>query len=190
MAVSSTTSGSEPPHGRVLVGTRDSEVFLQVEGRGTHLNSQPVRDFLTQMVELGYRLFRLELGKCLSLDSTFLGVLASTCLRLNALSGRFSVCGASPRNLDLLRTLGIDRFFDFDTVTDSPAAPPSALTALEPTLGDKQAWGETMLEAHRTLTECDARNVTRFKDVIEYLEEDLSTPRLPLPTQPSGRGGH
>ena len=186
MAVSPPAAGSEATRGRVLVGTRGPEVLLQVEGRGTHLNSQPLRDFLTQMVERGYRLFRLELGQCQSLDSTFLGVLASTCLRLKSLSGRFSVCGASSRNLDLLKTLGIDRFFDLEPAVEAGPPLPPALTALEPAVGDSQAWGATMLEAHRTLTACDARNIPRFKDVIEYLEEDLSRHAGPLPAQPPG----
>ena len=190
MALSSFTPGApgfEGPGGRVLVGTRGPEAFIQVQGRGTHLNSQPLRDFLTRMVERGYRLFRIELSQCVTLDSTFLGVLTSTCLRLKSLSGRFSVCGASARNLELLKTLGIDRFFDLES---APDAPPRELTALEAAAKDKQTWGATMLEAHRTLTECDSRNVPRFKDVIEYLEEDLSTQAARPASQPSGRDEH
>ncbi len=35
------------------------------------------------------------------------------------------------------------------------------------------SYGDTVLEAHRSLTECDPSNGPRFKDVIEFLEEDL-----------------
>src|SRR4051812_2989830 len=104
MASVSPAPTADPNFGRVLVGTVGSEVFLQVEGRGTHLISQPLREFLTAMFQRGHRTFCLDLGRCLYLDSTFLGVLASTCLKLRAVEGRFSVAAISPKNLELLRT--------------------------------------------------------------------------------------
>jgi anti-sigma B factor antagonist len=164
-------SASEPK-GRVLVGTHQQEVFIQVEGRGTHLNSQPLRECLVEMLQRGFRHFQLDLGECSYMDSTFLGVLANVCLQLKSRLGTFAIPRINERNLELLQTLGIDGFFEFGNCASS-AKEQCQLTSLEEDSRPKQQWGKTVLEAHQTLCDVDPRNVVRFKDVMAFLEEDL-----------------
>ena len=49
----------------------------------------------------------------------------------------------------------------------------SALTPLAMHSESKQTTAETMLEAHETLTALSPENAPRFKDVLEFLREDL-----------------
>jgi anti-sigma B factor antagonist len=163
------SSGSDGT-GRVLVGTVDQSVFVQVEGRGTHVNSQPLRECLIQMVQRGYRSFQLDLGDCTYMDSTFLGVLAHVCLQLRSRLGTFTIPRITDRNLELLQTMGIDRFFEFGC---NASEEPCNFTQLPTDQRSKQEWGQTVLDAHRTLVDVDPRNAPRFKDVIRFLEEDL-----------------
>jgi anti-anti-sigma factor len=172
-----TLAGNERS-GRIRVGTAADAVFIHVDGRGTHLNSQPLGECLGEMIHRGYRTIRLDLQTCSYMDSTFLGVIASACLRLKGLpNGRFILANVGPRNLELLRTLGIERFFEFEGQGDGAVSMPMSLEALPESACSLEEMGSTMLEAHRTLAECDARNLPRFKDVIDFLEHDLSVRR-------------
>lgn len=159
----------------ILVGTLAKEVFVRVEGKGTHANSQPLREFLLGMLEQGCRTFHLDLQNCTYMDSTFLGTIVGVCLQVKGKEGsRFIVANASQRNRELFQTLGVAQFFEFASMA-APAAPaPQQLETLPHGQDTKQQRAETMLEAHETLTRVDAANVPRFKDCIEFLKEDLA----------------
>ncbi len=172
-----TATGSETNQGRVWVGATEGEVFVRVEGRGTHVVSQPLSACLTEMASRGARAFFFDLAGCTHLDSTFLGVLTAFCVRWKASDARCVVTGSSARHLQLFRTLGIDRFFQFETADAD--AQPQQMQPLDPH-ASKEAYSATVLEAHRALMACDERNVPRFKDVVQFLEEEL---RKPGPTR-------
>jgi len=181
------------PDSKILVGTVDKQVFVKVEGKGTHLVSQPLREFLFQMIDSGYCKFEIDLANCTYMDSTFLGMLVGVSLRLKKVSpAKIFVTRINERNLDLFKTLGIDSFFQIGPgATPVPASKPEDLHSLPEAKVATQAWAETMLEAHETLAKVDARNLCRFKDVIAYLKEDLakikaSSPSSPASTEKSG----
>ena len=73
--------------GRILVGTDGCAIFLKVEGRATHLMGPALKRCLGELESRGVHLFRLDLSGCEVMDSTFLGVLTSTCLRLRGQPG-------------------------------------------------------------------------------------------------------
>src|SRR3954447_2511450 len=99
--------------GRVLVGTPSGHVLIRVEGRGTHMNSQPLRDFVMEMVRRGYFEFDLDLADCLYVDSTFAGVIVALSLQVHESSGgRVMVFGANSRCREQLHTLGVEHLFD------------------------------------------------------------------------------
>ena len=55
------------------------------------------------------------MGACTYLDSTFLGILLGLGLKLReAGNGLLNILNASPRNLELLRNLGLDRLISID----------------------------------------------------------------------------
>src|SRR5438105_12357882 len=98
--------------GRVLVGTPSGHVLIRVEGRGTHMNSQPLRDFVMEMVRRGYAEFDLDLTDCLYVDSTFAGVIVALSLQVRESSGgRVALFGANARCREQLHTLGVEHLF-------------------------------------------------------------------------------
>src|SRR5688572_6360834 len=102
--------------GRIMVGTPDGHVLVRVEGRGTHMNAQPMRDFVMDMVRRGYGEYDLDLSECLYIDSTFAGVIVALSLHVREnLGGRVAVFGANPRCREQLHTLGIEHLFDLQT---------------------------------------------------------------------------
>lgn len=173
----------------ILVGTLGKQVCVKVEGKGTHLISQPLREFLFEMIDSGYRSFQIDLRNCTYMDSTFLGMLVGVSMRLrNVGPGTITLLRINQRNLELFKTLGIEQFFQFQSDTPSPAeSKAKGLHSLPPGKVASQEWAETMLEAHETLAQVDQKNECRFKDVITFLKEDLAkikAGKTPLPGAP------
>ena len=112
------------------------------------------------------------------MDSTFMGTMAGMALRLKELGeGSLHVIHCGERSRELLSGLGLDQIFDIQV--DGVEAPPCE--ALTQTNGDpaeksttaKREQVGTMIEAHEALCQAAPKNLTRFKDVLEYLKQDL-----------------
>jgi hypothetical protein len=146
----------------------------------------------------------VDLEACTYLDSTFLGILLGLGLKLReAGNGLLHILNASPRNLELLRNLGLDRLINIDG--NSPPVTQGGSSfgggngrTLGTGLGSRSVnlngvkdehleempcpvptraeAAPTILEAHENLMEFDPRNVPKFKDVVEFLREDLGQP--------------
>src|SRR5256885_2567823 len=161
--------------GRVLVGTPEGHVLVRVEGRGTHMNSQPLREFVMELVRRGYNEFDLDLSDCLYVDSTFAGVMVTLSLHVrDNLGGHVTIFGANDRCRDQLHTLGIEHLFDLagdGSEKKKPDAPPQDMEALPWPYRSQEAWAETILEAHQTLSKIDPTNAQRLQDVIEYMAQ-------------------
>jgi anti-anti-sigma factor len=156
----------------ILVGTANKIVWIKVEGKGSFLNSAGVKEFAKEMVNRGHREFVVDLRNCPVMDSTFMGTLAMIALRLREIGqGNLRVVNLNERNHDLLTNLGLDQLFSMEELEIKEATP--AIDALKPANADRAAQAETMLEAHEALVEADAENLTKFKDVLEYLKQDL-----------------
>ncbi len=145
---------------------------MRVEGKGSFLNSGGLKEFAREMTERGYRDFAVDLRNCPVMDSTFMGTLAGIALRLNDIGeGELCVVNLNERNRDLLANLGLDQLFRM-----APVESGSGQVAQEvlPVGGeDKESRARTMLEAHEACVEANPENAAKFKDVLEYLKEDL-----------------
>ena len=129
------------------------------------------------MVNRGYREFIIDLRNCVMMDSTFMGTLAGVALRLKELgNGHLHVVHCGARSRELLSGLGLDQIFSIhgeemsaapecNDLNGEPAAPSSA--------DQKREQAQTMLEAHEALCRAAPENLTRFKDVLDYLKQDL-----------------
>lgn len=150
-----------------------------MEGKGSFLNSSGLKEFARAMINRGHREFVVDLRNCPVMDSTFMGTLAGIALRLREIGqGALHVTHLNDRNRDLLRNLGLDQLFAIDLcgITPPTAADTPART-LEAEAGpDRAAQAQTMLEAHEALVEAAPENLTKFKDVLEYLKQDLAHP--------------
>jgi anti-anti-sigma regulatory factor len=149
---------------------------VKVEGKGSFLNSGNLKDFTCEMLDRGYREFVVDLANCPMMDSTFMGTMATVALRLKELGqGHLHVVHCSSRCQELLVGLRLDQIFD---VRANGASPPDC-GALErpPRIQSpedrKREQIETMLEAHVALGEAAPENLLRFKDVLDFLRQDL-----------------
>ncbi len=162
----------------ILVGIADRTVCVRVEGKGSFLNSTGLKEFAKEMTNRGYRDFVVDLKKCPVMDSTFMGTMAGVALRLRELGqGEIRVVNLNERNFDLLGNLGLDQLFTMSRGDDHPPVSVGPNKPLPTGPADKDAQAKTMLDAHEELVEANPDNAAKFKDVIEYLKQDLHQAR-------------
>jgi len=153
-----------------LVDAAADPVVVRVEGRACFQNSRCLRDFFTEMTRRGKTRFVLDLARCSSMDSTFLGVLAGAALELrnHTPPGTLAVRQAGPRNLELLQNLGLHRLLTVEA-GEHPSGECSALEC-QP---EQDAMENTRLalEAHKNLVAADEANRERFQDVLVFLQK-------------------
>jgi len=102
-----------------------------------------------------------------------MGTMAGIALRLREIGqGRLTAVNLNERNTDLLRNLGLDQIFDIQSV-GTKEAQVVADQPLQNGPAGKEEKARTMLEAHEALVEADQANETKFKDVLDYLKQDL-----------------
>ena len=161
----------------IQVGVNGPAVWVRIEGKGSFLNSGSLKEFAQEMVNRGYREFVVDLQNCVMMDSTFMGTLAGVALRLKELGdGHLHVVHCGQRSRDLLSGLGLDQIFTIHSGgLNAPAC--SDLDGEEgaaaPSSEQKRDQAQTMLEAHEALCRAAPENLTRFKDVLDYLKQDL-----------------
>ncbi|HVU34735.1 MAG TPA: STAS domain-containing protein [Opitutaceae bacterium] len=153
-----------------LVDADADPVVVRVEGRACFQNSACLRDFFDEMRRQGKARFILDFQGCAGMDSTFLGVLAGAALELrrSAPPGTLVIARPGPRNLELIRNLGLHRLLTVDT-GPSAAAVDGCKTALECRGGSDSENARLVLQAHENLVSADAANRARFQDVLTYL---------------------
>jgi len=160
----------------ILVGVNGPSVWIKVEGKGSFLNSGSLKEFAREMVDRGYRQFIVDLEKCSMMDSTFMGTMAGVALRLKELGrGHLHIVHCGGRSQELLSGLGLDQIFSIrNNGLIAPECESLASSETAPSPGErKKAQAETMLEAHEALCAAVPENLLRFKDVLEYLKQDL-----------------
>jgi anti-anti-sigma regulatory factor len=157
----------------ILVGTANRTVCVRVEGKGSFLNSTGLKEFAKEMINRGFREFAIDLKNCPVMDSTFMGTLAGIALRLRELGqGTLHVINLNERNSDLLSNLGLDQLFCIEARSATPV-PSAAQVPLVTTAPDKVTQAQTMLAAHEACVEANEANAAKFKDVLEFLKQDL-----------------
>jgi len=180
---------------KILVARSADLGFIKVVGRGSFQNSGCLKAFYLQLLKEGVSRFVVDLEACTYLDSTFLGILLGLGLKLKELGpSLLHILNASPRNLELLKNLGLDRLITIDNASQPLAGArggangngtvPGLLAGVrEDRLEEmpcpvptKAEAAPTILEAHENLMQFDPRNIPKFKDVVEFLREDLGQP--------------
>lgn len=160
----------------IQVGVDGPVVWVRVAGRGSFLESGSLKEFGREMVNRGYREFVFDLQECAMMDSTFMGTMAGMALRLKELGqGHLRVIHCGARSRELLSGLGLDQIFEIqsDGASTGPRCEILEKTERGEAGESKRAQATTMLEAHEALCEARPENRTRFKDVLEYLKQDL-----------------
>lgn len=168
------------PPSSILVGQIGPVFWLRVEGKGCFQNSLSVKSAVQSQIEAGVRNFVFDLDRCPMMDSTFLGTLTGVARDLREHGGgRVTVVNVNTRNQQLLVSLGLDHVLEIDS--DGSAWPEertqanNELRQCEAAIqACKTEQAAHVLEAHQALCEANAANSSRFRDVIDFLEKEVS----------------
>ncbi len=158
----------------VLVGK--NFVCIKIAGRANFASSPDFKTLLSELAQKGFGHFIIDLSECVLMDSTFLGVLAGFGMKLNPKGAPaergIELHGATARVSELLENLGAAHLFKR---TSGPLQLPSNLETCNPESihPSHEMIARTSLEAHQTLMAMNPENEARFKDVAQFLAEDL-----------------
>lgn len=158
--------------GLVYTAVSKDMAWVRVGGRGTFLNSHPVKRWLLTRVEEGYRHLIIDLSNCKSMDSTFMGAVTGLSLRMRRL-GRTPVvlANVTAHNRRLLETLGLDRFLELEEKFEIDTSLAWELLPVESL--DKLATTKHMIDAHEQIMDTGTVAEKQFKTVHDLLKEDL-----------------
>ncbi len=157
-----------------MVDAHSDPVVVRITGRACFQNSACLRDFVTEMLRQGKVRFVLDFQQCASMDSTFLGVLAGIALELKKRPGGGSLVLSrmGPRNLELVRNLGLHRLLTVDA-----GEIPLSLRGEAPIECKAQTeldHARLVLEAHENLVAADEANRSKFQDVLAFMKNRVS----------------
>jgi anti-anti-sigma factor len=143
-------------------------VCIKITGPANFNSSPGFKKVANQLCVDAGHLLLLDLADCVTMDSTFLGVLASLSQRLEK---PIELLNPSDRIIGLLDNLGV---LDFFKVGQGENPLTANLQQADTAPAEKREMTETSLESHRLLMNINPENIPRFKDVTKYLEEDLA----------------
>jgi anti-sigma B factor antagonist len=165
----------------LFVAVVDHTAFIKVPGRANFATSLDLKALVQELRQREFANFVLDLHECITMDSTFLGVLAGMVLK-NASNGANGSNGSNsealaiellnpnPRVSDLLENLGV-----LDLFKVRMQSTPCTLV-FEPALQTAPTREEVTrncLKAHQTLMEINPENIPKFKEVTQFMAEDL-----------------
>lgn len=163
--------------GMLRVAIFEDTVWIKISGRANFTSSLDLKRVVTELWDRGFRRFVFEISDCVLMDSTFLGVMAGIGLKFAEANERGETCcveiaNPNSRIADILENLGVAHLFKIINVAqhedgkfqplsrDGESAPRVEVT-------------RTCLEAHKILMGLNPENVGKFKDVAQFLAEDL-----------------
>jgi anti-sigma B factor antagonist len=164
---------------KLLVFASGHLACVKIVGRANFTSSLDFKTLIQELNGKGLTCFVLDLSECVLMDSTFLGVLAGFGLRMTPGKEQCGGCSIellnpNPRISELLENLGVLHLFK--VVTGSSLEMAKDASEHVPAPSPERTRAEitsNCLEAHRILMEIDPANVPKFKEVTQFLAEDL-----------------
>lgn len=109
-----------------------------------------------------------------------MGVIAGLACLIKSKPGfKFKLINLSEKNKKLLVTLGVDRVVNYSLASEKdPEAEACSICdgeSLNTDFSNKLDAAKTTLEAHETLVDINPENYSKFKSVLEFLEDDVRT---------------
>ena len=168
------------PSPTLAVAVVEQTAFIKIPGRANFTSSIEFKTLVGELRQRGFKRFILDLRECVTMDSTFLGVLAGLALRnadgqectADGEKLKLDLLNPNDRIADLLENLGVVHLFTVmkQEVPCTVLFEPAKQAERTPT---KEEISRTCLEAHELLMSINPDNIPKFKDVAKFLAEDL-----------------
>lgn len=170
---------TSPNPNQILAATADNCTLVAVIGAATFKLATAFKQAVQAAQLAGSVLVVADMAACRSMDSTFMGSIASLAFSLKKKEVRLTLINLTPHAMGLLKGLGLQRILKMYAAAELPpglADLSHLVESLRPVAAeatDNQALTALMYSAHETLTRVDPENLKRFKDVLAFLREDL-----------------
>jgi len=141
---------------------------VTVSGRANFDYAVPLRTLAEKLAPGNW--IQIDLENCTAMDSTFMGVLTMIALKLRKSGSRAMILGADENLQKLLDDLGVLKLFNLVTEDENTSGGKSVEIASN---SDMLTTAQTVAEAHRALVGADSSNAEKFKQVIEFADQDV-----------------
>jgi anti-sigma B factor antagonist len=154
------------------VARSGTTVYVRASGLANMKNAPTLHGFLEAELSQGMRQACIDLGGCLGMDSTFMGMMVEYAKRLEDQNGRLVIVNPGERNLALLAMLGVDEVIRVIEQCSEPAADFTDITC-EPSMSTRQRM-QLIRSAHENLVRLSESNQSKFAAFLQALNKDLS----------------
>jgi anti-anti-sigma factor len=155
--------------GKILAASHDGAYVIRFEGDVRLTLCTTIDDYFQHMYEdPEFVSVWVDLCEAEGLDSTTLGLLAKLALTVKERFGfQPAIYSCDPGINRLVKSMGFQRLFDLH---EEACSNPEQTTAIPLVAGSEAAVKDKVIEAHRVLTDLNATNRARFKDLLAALE--------------------
>lgn len=151
----------------LLISHRDNTYIVKVTGRADFEYAVPLRNIAKSSGSISGIV--IDLGACIAMDSTFMGVLTMLALKGRREQITVELYNAGSVLQKLLRDLGVIKLFTFKEGSVDVSAENTGVSEKSELL----TTAETVSEAHKALVGADSANSEKFRAVIDYADADV-----------------
>ena len=163
---------SEEKQNNIQVAVDENSSYVKIIGRATFSMAPDFKSFVEKQMELKLQDVWLDLKKCESLDSTFIGVITNLTIKYSENSvTHLKLLNLSEHLIKILKTLGL---LNVLTISNSKSEEEISFEDVKKTDNSKKNIALTMLEAHEMLSSLNEKNALEFKNVVEYLRKEVN----------------
>jgi anti-anti-sigma regulatory factor len=146
-----------------------TDLTLRLEGRVTMHQRLPLRRVAEQGLASGARRLRIDLRRCVALDSTTLGTLVHLCRTAGLV-----LLSPSADCQQLFRQMGLEELFPVETADELPA---EVWTDVPAERGPATVFQRDVLQAHEALAALPGPAGETFRGVVKCLRGDDAAPK-------------
>ena len=167
------------PSAQLFVFVSGHLACVKIVGRANFTTSIDFKTLVNELGEKGFTCYVLDLSECVLMDSTFQGVLAGLAMKFrepengNGQTRAIELLNPNARNLDSLESLGVLHLFKVIHSADRLPAEMIVRAAEPAAKPSREEVTRTCLDAHKLLMEICPTNIPKFKEVTQFLAEDL-----------------
>jgi anti-sigma B factor antagonist len=163
----------------ILFTVMNDTVCVRISGRANFSSSGDFKKLVLRMMKEGRKRFIVELSECLTMDSTFLGMLAGLGMSHGDPSmppgeRPIELLNPTERVTDSIDNLGV--LDCFHVVSGEMSDDVQCDQKMEHEESSKRETARECLAAHELLMEINPENEAKFKDVVKYFAEEANRP--------------
>ncbi len=157
---------------KYLAGDYQGNLFIKIVGNATMKNSKTLDSLFEKVFKEEKKDIILDFEECNYMDSTMLGLLAKTAIKLKKLWGSSMYAMNMSNAVSMsLKSTGVDKLL---TTIDTTGFGIVEVAKIENSdFEGKREKTEHILESHKVLMELSEENKAVFKNVVTLLEQEL-----------------